>query len=489
LVQDGVVAAGMSVVQTQAGLGINQFHNWLAGRFGQRSLSLSSQFLIAAAIVLCIAMAVLGTWINRQITRSVLATSGEGGIALIGAFLEPAVQSLEPGGNLSAESIKSLDLLFVNTPISDRIVSVKIWSLDGRVLYSSIAPQIIGEKYVSNDVARAAAGEIVSEFEDMVSAESLHEQALKISMIEVYAPLFKSGTKDVIAVGEIYENSTVLAGQLRSSRMKTWVVVCFTTLLMLFVLYGIVRRGSNMISVQQAELQRRISEVQEMAAQNEALRLAAEKARLDANEANEELIGRIGLDLHDGPIQLLTLLMLKLGALRPKQSTRKGDAVVELRDLTASVIQELRTLSTGLVLPEIGDISAGDAIQLASTRHENLTGSKVQTQIEKLPSTVSAAMKICLYRIVQESLSNSFRHAGGAGQRVRASVSRGKIKVEISDSGPGIDSERYQSPRNAKLGLRGIHNRAQAFGGNVHIRSEPQAGTTVSVTLPTIAQS
>jgi hypothetical protein len=117
-------------------------------------------------------------------------------------------------------------LLFVDTPISQSIVSVKIWSADGRVLYSSIAPEIIGERYVSNDVARAASGETVSEFEDMVSAESLHEQALRVSMIEVYAPIFKRGTADIIAVGEIYENSTVLARQLRSSSVKTWVVVC-----------------------------------------------------------------------------------------------------------------------------------------------------------------------------------------------------------------------------------------------------------------------
>ncbi|MBN7756648.1 sensor histidine kinase [Nitratireductor aquimarinus] len=463
---------------------------WLsAGQFGTRRLSLASQFLIAATIVLFLSMAILGTWINRQITRGVLAASGEGGVALINAFLEPATQGLEPGGHLSAESIEMLDQIFVDTPIAKSIVSAKIWSTDGQILYSSLAPEVIGEKHVSNDVARAARGEIVSEFEDMVSAESLHEQALSFSIIEVYAPLFKQGTSNVIAVGEIYENSTALAEQLRLSSIKTWIVVCLTTLVMLFVLYSIVKKGSRKIAAQQVELQRRMSVHQEMASQNEALRFAAERARLEANEANEELIGRIGQDLHDGPIQLLTLLVLRLGTFKLRNSAKGRETVLEMRDLAASVVQELRTLSTGLVLPEIGDISTEDTIRLASYRHENLTGSKVETVIGMLPARVSTAMKICLYRIVQEALNNSFRHAHGAGQRVRAHFINGVLRLEISDAGPGIGSEEGQSPRIAGLGLRGIHNRVQAFGGRVEIRSEPQAGTTVSVTFPATANS
>ena len=410
---------------------------WLSG------LSLSSQFLAAAAVVLCLSMAVLGTWINRQITRSVLAVSGSAGAAFLDAFVEPLIQDIGPDGRLPAESQKALDaLLFDGQPIRRSIITVKIWRLDGTVIYVNEPKDLIGQKFASTDVASAAAGEVIAEFDDMTSRESAHEQQLGLSTIEVYAPLHRNTTGEVIAVGEIYENAEILDAQLELGVMRTWIIVCFTTLVMLTVLYLIVRRGSRLISRQRAELQARFRDSQQLAATNEDLRLKAERARLDANAANEELIGRIGLDLHDGPIQILSLLMLRLGRLRnggPSGENAANTAAIE--ELTASVIHELRVLSAGLVLPEIGDLEVGETIRLAVERHENLTGTKVDVEFGDLPQHVTGALKICIYRIVQESLNNSFKHAGGVGQRVRAELRGAHIGLRISDRG-GPSSQR-----------------------------------------------
>ncbi|WP_011580138.1 MULTISPECIES: sensor histidine kinase [Chelativorans] len=447
----------------------------------RKNLSLSNQFLLAAGLVLCVSMTVLGTWVNHQITRSVLATSGSGGVAFMEAFIEPEIQGIRADGTLPPEAHLALDALLVEAPIGKSIVSVKLWKPDGAVIYSSMAKDVIGDHFVSTDVAKAASGKIVSEFEDMVSAESAYEQSLKMSLIEVYAPLYRTGTEEIIAVGEVYENGEALAAQLRVSRAQTWLVVCLTTLLMLSVLYGIVRRGSHTIAAQRAELQRQIAQVRRMASQNEELRILAEKTRLDANEANEELIGRIGLDIHDGPIQLLSLLMLRLGKLKSARPTEKDRAAIQ--ELTATVIHELRTLSTGLVLPEIRDLSVEETIMLAAERHENLTGTKVAIELQRLPEALPLAMKICIYRIIQESLSNSFKHARGVGQKVRAAYSDDSIELTISDAGGGVAPEEIQKRQPTKLGLRGIQNRVQAFGGVAEVRSA-SVGTSVEVRLP-----
>ena len=450
-------------------------------------LSLSNQFLLAAALVLCLSMAVLGTWVNHQITRSVLATSGSGGVAFMQAFIEPEVQDILPDGTLPPRSHAALDGLLVGAPIGKSIVSVKIWRPDGTVIYTSMSKDVIGERFVSTDVAKAASGQIVSEFEDMISSESAYEQSLEMSLIEVYAPLYRTGTDDLLAVGELYEDGGALAAQLRVSRFRTWLVVCLTTLLMLAILYAIVRRGSHTIATQRAELQKRVSETQQMATQNETLRIAAERTRMDANEANEELIGRIGLDIHDGPIQLLSLLMLRLGKLRPtgKQAEDEKNRIA-IQNLTTTVIQELRTLSTGLVLPEISDLTVAQAIRLAVERHENLTGSTVEVDLGRLPERMPVALKICIYRIVQESLSNSFRHAGGAGQRIDARLLDDRISLKISDRGGGLKETAASGGSTLTLGLRGIRNRVQAVGGVVEIRSST-SGTEVAVELPASA--
>ncbi|RIK83681.1 MAG: hypothetical protein DCC69_13705 [Hyphomicrobiales bacterium] len=451
---------------------------WLSG------LSLSNQFLVAAAVVLCLSMAVLGSWVNRQITRSVLATSGAAGAAFLDAFVEPLVQDILPDGTLPAGSHAALDALLREAPIRRNIVSVKIWRPDGLVVYTNWSKELIGQRFVSTDVARAAAGEIVAEFEDMTSAESAHEQGLGLSLIEVYTPLYRADTGEVIAVGEVYENAEALAAQLDIGLFRTWVVVCVTTLVMLAILYAIVRRGSRTIAVQRTELQERFRDSQRMATLNETLRFEAERARLDANAANEELIGRIGLDLHDGPIQLLSLLMLRLGKLQRGGTTPEDAAnMAAIKDLTAAVIQELRTLSAGLALPEIGDLNVAEAIRLAAERHENLTGTKVDVKLGKLPRRVTGALKICIYRIVQESLTNSFKHAGGEGQRVNARLMDNSVVLRISDRGGGPPGGENPGGGPSKLGLRGIRNRVEAFGGVADVRSGP-SGTVVEVRLP-----
>jgi signal transduction histidine kinase len=447
-------------------------------------LSLSMQFMAAAALVLCVSMALLGTWVNQQITRSVLASSGAGAVAFLSAFVEPWFEDFETQDELPLHVHETLDtLLAVGKPLLRSVVSVKIWRPDGTVLYANEPKSLIGKTFLSSDVARAAAGEVVAEFEDMRSEESAHEQMLDMSLIEVYAPL-RAASGNVVAVGEIYENATALDAQLEVSEFRTWIFVCFTTLVMLAFLYLIVRRGNRLIALQRSELQQRFRESVAMAKVNEDLRLQADKARLDANASNEELIGRIGLDLHDGPIQLLSLLMLRLGRLRHGKLTPDDETyAASIQELTSSVIQELRSLSAGLALPEIREIALADAIRLAAERHENLTGTDVAVELGELPDETSIALKICIYRIIQESLNNSFKHAGAKGQRVSAHQYGRGIILTVADTGDGQKEDGKPEGDGAKLGLRGIRNRVATFGGELNIRSD-ESGTVVTVELP-----
>lgn len=458
--------------------------------------SLSTQFLVAAAVVLCLLMIVLGTWVTHQITRSVLATSGADSTAFMRGTLQQYVQRMSADGSLDPDDVTALDRLFVDTALGESIVSVKIWTVDedanATVLYSSLSRDVVGQQFVSTDVQKAASGHIVSEFEDMVSSESLHEQGLDLPLIEVYAPLYRTGTRDIVAVGEFYEDATTLAQQLRESVVRTWLIVCTTTLITMGILYLIVRRGSHLIRRQQAELSLKVSEAEQMAAQNHALSLEAHRSRLDANEANEELLARIGLDIHDGPIQLLTLVRLRLDEII--ESTRPADGrglAGELPDIGGKlslVIDELRDLSVGLVLPELGNLTARQAIELAIQRHEHLTGTEVDFQADGLSGELPDALKVCVYRIVQESLSNSFKHAGGLGQRVEATISSGTLRLEISDAGSAAGSGASARSSGPKLGRRGIENRVAAFAGTLRIELIDPSGTRVTVSIPLTGQ-
>ena len=160
-------------------------------------------------------------------------------------------------------------------------------------------------------------------------------------LLEVYAPIYREGTSEVIAAGEFYEKADRFLVMLGASRRDTWLIVGATTAGMMWLLYMIVRSASDLIVRQQNLLHRRLESAQALSAQNGKLRQSAELARMDASKSNEDLLNRIGADLHDGPVQLLSALLL---------NPRDVDLV---QQLARQVLDELREISGGLVLPEL----------------------------------------------------------------------------------------------------------------------------------------
>jgi signal transduction histidine kinase len=253
---------------------------------------------------------------------------------------------------------------------------------------------------------------------------------------------------------------------------------------MMLVLFFMVRRASNLVNSQQATLMRKMTEAKNLATQNGRLRRAAEDARLAAATSNENLLARIGQDLHDGPIQLVSLLMLKL----TESST--GTGCDGTRDagataLTARLLTELRSISTGLVLPELEGLTATETLRLAVRQHEEATGTKVCCQIGDLPGDILPPLIICLYRVVQEGLNNAFHHANAEGQRVEASADSRWIVISVSDSGPGFArSDNEKSRSRTGLGIAGLRNRVEALQGIFELTSQPGIGTRIRAKLP-----
>jgi hypothetical protein len=370
---------------------------------------------------------------------------------------------------------------------------VKLWfrneSTEPTIIYSSMAKHTVGEQHASRNVETAWTGRPITEFKTLDSSESRYEESLQLPLIEIYAPLFRSGTQQVLAVGEIYHVGSVLAQHLREAVILTWLVVCLTTLFMVVLLYLIVRRASILLREHKSDLDAKVEEAEEMAAQNHALRLAADRSRIDANEANEELLGRIGLDIHDGPIQFLTLVRFKMDEIahslleQSRSANFAANDLQELADKLSSVIDELRDLSVGLVLPELDALSLRQTVKLAVERHEHLTGMRVRLKLDKFNEKVPSPMKTCIYRVVQESLSNSFKHAGGRGLQVSATSSDRVLKLEIIDEGHPGKANSFSS-EGSRLGQRGIRNRVAAFNGTVVIQRHLAHGTRVSITIP-----
>ena len=452
-------------------------------------LTLTAQFLTVATVIVCGSMAALGQWLSSRIEDGQIHSRANSGALYMEAFLAPHVRNTPEGPVVSPEDEERLDKLLIGTELAKKIEGMRIWGGDGRVIYST-EKLLMGKTLPSDDIDRAMTGEVVAQLEEYHDDDDDgYTPNFGYPLLEIYAPIYDVGSREIVAVGEFYEDGTEFFSYLRTSKQKTWGIVGLTTYAIMALLFLIVRRASGIIESQRARLSNQLLSAREMAAQNANLRNAADRARMDASSSNENLLNRIGADLHDGPIQLLSLLILKLrpgSASSPVQHAQQAAPPDETHPaaLAQKVLTELRDLATGLVLPELERMSLQEALALAVENHERSTGTVVDAEYTGLPKSVAQPLKVCLYRVVQEGLNNSFRHADAREQRVVASADSKFITVVVSDGGPGIKPAAGSSAHAHPLGLHGIRHRVEAFGGTVLLRPRTCSGVELVATVP-----
>jgi signal transduction histidine kinase len=439
-------------------------------------ISLSIRFLLAAGIVLLCAMAVLAGWVGERVKDAAIAVAAATAAPHLHSLLQPIVLDPLFPESLSSASRNALDGISEKMHAEDGVVAVKLWTVDGVLLYSTLGGE--GGPFDVSEVRRASQGEVVASFEGLDHSESEPERHLDLPLIEIYVPLYLPDSGTVAAVGEIYENAATLHDKIAEAQVATWTFVGGTTLTILAVLFLIVHGGSRTIAEQAAALEAQLVAAERLAATNQELVLQADQARLDASRTNEELLARIGADIHDGPVQLLTLLLLNL----PEDAGGATGSHHPI-ELGKRTIAELRIISAGLVLPEIESMTLDDSLRLAVSRHEQMTGTIVETDIADLPGNYPIAVRTCLYRVVQESLSNAYRHARGAATRVTASATDAAISIVVQDDGPGLDGTSRQAPIE-KLGLVAMRNRVAALRGSLVVESRPNEGVRLSASIP-----
>jgi signal transduction histidine kinase len=450
-------------------------------RFG-----LAQQFVVAAGITITASMALLSLAISQRTETSMMQTAADEDALFTAVLLGPLAQELADSRSLSPENVKKLDDLVAGR-LGQRVKLLKIWLPDATLVYST-NKENIGRKSPSAHITAAFEGKVTGEFDYLDDVDNVIESRSHVPLVEIYAPLYRTGTQDIIAVGEVYTDGRRLAADLASMRLTSMGIVAAITAAMVLILFLIVRRASNLITGHQASLIQKMTEAENLATQNERLRRLADDARLEAANSNENLLARIGQDLHDGPIQLVSLLMLKLTEpIRNKPSATgcHGSYEPGVEALTARILTELRGISTGLVLPQLEGLTSNEILQFAVRQHEDATGTKVSCQIDDLPGDLALQVSICLYRIVQEGLNNAFHHGKAAGQRVEVSADTQLITIAVSDSGPGFAMQDAGNVRSRTgLGIAGLRNRVEALHGTFELVSQPGIGAQIRAKLP-----
>ena len=150
-----------------------------------------------------------------------------------------------------------------------------------------------------------------------------------------------------------------------------------------------------------------------------------------------------------------------------------------IRSTLAEALREIRSICGGLILPHIEKSGISELIRHAARAHEQRTGTTVELELaDEGAATISGAGKICIYRFVQETLNNGYRHAGGVRQQVSQRTVGDRVTIEVADGGPGFDPDKVPP---TSLGLAGLRERIESLGGTFELIIEP-TGTTVRMT-------
>ena len=205
--------------------------------------------------------------------------------------------------------------------------------------------------------------------------------------------------------------------------------------------------------------------------------------------AQEDERKRIARELHDSTSQSLTSLLIGLRTLGDGGDSALHQRAEELRVIAAHTLDEVHTLALQLrpsVLDDLGLSAAIERYVADCRRHSALQIDLVMRGLDglRLPAEVETA----LYRIVQEALTNVLRHANAQTASVLIERRNTNVRAIVEDDGRGFNPA-IAGKSDQRLGLYGMHERAQLLGGKVTLESEPDQGSSVFVEIPLITLS
>ena len=222
-------------------------------------------------------------------------------------------------------------------------------------------------------------------------------------------------------------------------------------------------------------------------------RQQAETQRLgllrDMALAQEEERRRIARELHDQVGQTVTGLSLGLKTLETSLAGPASDPAIKerltwLRSLAADIGQDIHRAAADLrpaALDDFGLPAALSALARDLGERHHIT---VDIQIIGAVERLSPAVEMVIYRVVQEALTNTLKHAGAATASVLLERRADAIKLIVEDDGAGFDPDQVPPDGRPRLGLSGIKERLRLVAGSLELETAAGAGTTLFVSVP-----
>lgn len=207
--------------------------------------------------------------------------------------------------------------------------------------------------------------------------------------------------------------------------------------------------------------------------------------RLQSNIERERL--RLAQELHDNPMQALHSVMYRIAELRSKVDTQMAEELEQVTSEIKMILDDLRTTAKELRPPTIFDFGLENAIRSYTDdfleKNPNLSVSLSLAQDRQM---LPEEMRLALFRVFQQALTNVMRHSEATEVTVRFAFDAEEVCLEVADNGKGFEvpPNWIGFVREGHYGLAGASERVSALGGVFKVESRPGNTTRVIVTIP-----
>jgi signal transduction histidine kinase len=222
-------------------------------------------------------------------------------------------------------------------------------------------------------------------------------------------------------------------------------------------------------------------------------RAMAEEAEHQMRQLSQRLVAtqeeerkNLSRELHDHVAQVLTALRMELGRIertRAPGDARVGVAVAECKKLVDEMFRTVRDLALGLRPSMLDDFGLQPALEWHVRDVASRYGVNVELYMDGNFDILPDRYRTCVYRAVQEALTNCVRHAKARVVNVSVTSHGDHLDVSVTDDGIGFDSAQFRNG----LGLRGIEERVKELHGVMTIGDADDGGTRLAIRLPLAA--
>ena len=236
------------------------------------------------------------------------------------------------------------------------------------------------------------------------------------------------------------------------------------------IFFGIIGFGILVFVLRTRQLQRRQAAKEQFA-----------RELIDHQEADRKRIAR---ELHDGLEQNLLIIKNQTAQIEAEESSVASKQLRSISDLSSEAIAEVRQIANNLRPYQIDRLGLTKAIRSMLDQLNEATDLTIEHEIEPVPPSIPSEFQINLYRILQEALNNTIKHAEATHVSVTLVVTERQISLRIKDNGQGFDPKLLEENVQHSFGISGIIERASIHGGHCELKSSPGFGTDWRVRLP-----